>query len=1046
MAGTRKKVYTDKKEFDKANQAYNDSLKLYNTTPWEAKNFMSIPNSNQSDWFNQFAKDKIKPVGIHNDSDGIPLYKKPTTQPVLQKTKKKVEPYQPKSQEDFDYRNNMYNDSLKLYNKSKEDIKGLKNIEFIPSSSKGLAFGYIAKGTDDLGNKVSGKIKPSGIYYGTRSSDNEDPISYAYKKPVQQISPYIESTDNKIVNDFNKGTGAIIQKTKPLSEEEQYQTWRSKLPKNLQYEGDYDLRGFWKENPTWTPDNKDVHMTDKFKLPNHKTFSNESKYYKPGMKAVKWVNDQPVPIQTQKYSASKYLELQGKPSGYINEGNKKGRVEVKANGGWLDKFEDGGLLNEPTEPQILPKDSVQYNNAYNSPSNQGRAGFNTEKDYLNNWFSSQRFKNKIGTADPNSVSNEAVNKVKTSKLFYNPNDTKGSIESYVDMHTNTSKRDKKELLKHRAVGKSYKDSNDAIITKVEGQNNPNSISIHELTHLTGLDELNRNKFKGTLYQDKYGNTVPFNRGEAYPSLMQFRYDNNFKPDQVITPEDMENIRNSGYRNILYDKYTDDEILNYLNTVADNSTPNPNQMAKGGLLKRADGSYSQRGLWDNIRANKGSGKAPTKQMLEQERKIKNKYEEGGWVNGLDNKVKFKNGGTTSNTPVNTAVQDNTSVRVQKPNYKIIQPGTYYDSGINKGTLEATPKKSIREKLIKGIENNVKGSVPLKLITAPVEAGLKLMRPDKYFENVTDDSSLKNAFLNLGLDAATVVPIGAGLKKVSPALINSAKNLEREVTIRALNSKPVVNLREKVLNKINEQAAKSGSTFDPKNLKEFENQGIIHGDEGTLMSNAAGDLFNTTSGSGQLRKYIKNRITNKKVFDSNQELAKFYSPNRKFYASVTVPNKDYPIGELRDFNFFDDNPLSAGRTAKHLDNLSTKLPGEWFINPGNLSGDSYPMWLKILEKKYGSQYKITGTNDLILNDLGKHSSLSKLEKQLKFAKTAEEKELIKSSIEKELDQMHSKFSKNSTLTQEGITNKDPYIKGYNLTLHKKYKQGGWLDNLK
>ena len=44
---------------------------------------------------------------------------------------------------------------------------------------------------------------------------------------------------------------------------------------------------------------------------------------------------------------------------------------------------------------------------------------------------------------------------------------------------------------------------------------------------------------------------------------------------------------------------------------------------GGMLKRADGSYSKRGLWDNIRANKGSGKKPTKQMLQQEKKIKAK---------------------------------------------------------------------------------------------------------------------------------------------------------------------------------------------------------------------------------------------------------------------------------------------------------------------------------------------------------------------------------------------------------------------------------------
>ena len=40
-----------------------------------------------------------------------------------------------------------------------------------------------------------------------------------------------------------------------------------------------------------------------------------------------------------------------------------------------------------------------------------------------------------------------------------------------------------------------------------------------------------------------------------------------------------------------------------------------------MIKRADGSYSPRGLWDNIRANIGSGKEPTKEMLKQEKKIK-----------------------------------------------------------------------------------------------------------------------------------------------------------------------------------------------------------------------------------------------------------------------------------------------------------------------------------------------------------------------------------------------------------------------------------------
>jgi len=73
-------------------------------------------------------------------------------------------------------------------------------------------------------------------------------------------------------------------------------------------------------------------------------------------------------------------------------------------------------------------------------------------------------------------------------------------------------------------------------------------------------------------------------------------------------------------------------------------------AKGGMIKRADGSYSKRGLWDNIRAAKGSGKKPTAAMLKQERKIK-KMAEGGEVDpptdligpvqnsGVNDKTKF-----------------------------------------------------------------------------------------------------------------------------------------------------------------------------------------------------------------------------------------------------------------------------------------------------------------------------------------------------------------------------------------------------------------------
>ena len=78
-----------------------------------------------------------------------------------------------------------------------------------------------------------------------------------------------------------------------------YNQWKNTIPKRLQYEGDYDLAGFWKKNPTWTPNTPGVHMTDQFKKPNHPTFSNESQYYNDSLKykAGYWENDNYIPFK-----------------------------------------------------------------------------------------------------------------------------------------------------------------------------------------------------------------------------------------------------------------------------------------------------------------------------------------------------------------------------------------------------------------------------------------------------------------------------------------------------------------------------------------------------------------------------------------------------------------------------------------------------------------------------------------------------------------------------------------------------------------------------
>lgn len=84
-------------------------------------------------------------------------------------------------------------------------------------------------------------------------------------------------------------------------EETSYQQWKTTLPERLRYEGDYDLRGFYRQNPKFNVDQPDQHMTDEFKLPNHQTFSDESRYYNPSTARFggHWTGDKYTPNSLQ---------------------------------------------------------------------------------------------------------------------------------------------------------------------------------------------------------------------------------------------------------------------------------------------------------------------------------------------------------------------------------------------------------------------------------------------------------------------------------------------------------------------------------------------------------------------------------------------------------------------------------------------------------------------------------------------------------------------------------------------------------------------------
>jgi hypothetical protein len=75
--------------------------------------------------------------------------------------------------------------------------------------------------------------------------------------------------------------------TTQLSDEQevQYQQWRAQLPADLQNETDYDLRGAFLDSVR--ADGR-LHMTDKFKKPNHITFSEGSQYSTPSQQGGQW--------------------------------------------------------------------------------------------------------------------------------------------------------------------------------------------------------------------------------------------------------------------------------------------------------------------------------------------------------------------------------------------------------------------------------------------------------------------------------------------------------------------------------------------------------------------------------------------------------------------------------------------------------------------------------------------------------------------------------------------------------------------------------------
>jgi len=94
-----------------------------------------------------------------------------------------------------------------------------------------------------------------------------------------------------------------------MSDRPGYEEWRATLPKALQYEGDYDLRGLYnRDGPVAYATGQ--HMTDAFKKPNHPTFSTESKYADAQNPGGTWKGNAYVPPSAKRRSSGNDEEAQ----------------------------------------------------------------------------------------------------------------------------------------------------------------------------------------------------------------------------------------------------------------------------------------------------------------------------------------------------------------------------------------------------------------------------------------------------------------------------------------------------------------------------------------------------------------------------------------------------------------------------------------------------------------------------------------------------------------------------------------------------------------
>lgn len=234
----------------------------------------------------------------------------------------------------------------------------------------------------------------------------------------------------------------------------------------------------------------------------------------------------------------------------------------------VEAFQEGGEVGNPSVQAIQQKEwlnnwlknrSKQMAENIDFYSNQNRYGSSMDRIHVSPFFFQDKEKNAA------KIIQEQLQHANSTPIY-------DYREPWVS--TNKDIPNRKEFLKmnSKVQGAYHKKYGQPSTISISPIATDRSVILHELSHSTQdkygiqsskIDDILKRHQKENHNYDKYYD----NPDEIYSRMNQFRYDNNIKPEDVITKEQIEQWKDSSIDNEFINRYSTNTLLDLLNSVA-----------------------------------------------------------------------------------------------------------------------------------------------------------------------------------------------------------------------------------------------------------------------------------------------------------------------------------------------------------------------------------------------------------------------------------------------------------------------------------------------